>query len=472
MAVIADDIGQELRPDLVDEGDPAVLVVVRDELGDRLFPDAGTELGDRQRRTSWGRGTGPWASRPGAGRTAGAIPARPPGRPSRASRIWSSMRVTWWTSPADVSFAPWTKKRTPLGVGGSAGDGVDGLDDDAGRRAGRDAAARAVTGATMTAACAAGQPVPHATTVAVVASSHDAAGRARPTRTATTRASCVRIGGGPPRIPRRTSCPTCAPGCRCSTSARAPGRSPSTLPSGWDRAASSGSTRPRRSLAAARADAAAAGVDNVEFLVGDAYALPFADGSFDVVHAHQVLQHLGDPVAGAARDGAASPARAGWSPPATATTARCAGTRPSRCSTAGWRSTARSTSPTAASPTRDAGSSPGRTRPGFTRRPPVGDDLVLRDPGGSCLVGRPVGRPHVEVGVRGSGGRHGLRDAAMSCRRSPMRGAAGRTSPTAGSSCRVGRSDADRRPDHGSRTCATSAMSRRSTSGARPSRRG
>jgi SAM-dependent methyltransferase len=51
-------------------------------------------------------------------------------------------------------------------------------------------------------------------------------------------------------------------------------------------------------LASARADAAAAGVDNVEFLVGDAYALPFADGSFDVVHAHQVLQHLGDPVAG------------------------------------------------------------------------------------------------------------------------------------------------------------------------------
>ena len=51
-------------------------------------------------------------------------------------------------------------------------------------------------------------------------------------------------------------------------------------------------------LASARADAAAAGVDNVEFLVGDAYALPFADASFDIVHAHQVLQHLGDPVAG------------------------------------------------------------------------------------------------------------------------------------------------------------------------------
>ena len=32
-------------------------------------------------------------------------------------------------------------------------------------------------------------------------------------------------------------------------------------------------------------------------MVGDAYALDAADASFDVVHAHQVLQHLTDPVA-------------------------------------------------------------------------------------------------------------------------------------------------------------------------------
>ncbi len=38
-------------------------------------------------------------------------------------------------------------------------------------------------------------------------------------------------------------------------------------------------------------------VDNVTFQVGDVYALDFEDGSFDVVHAHQVLQHLTDPVA-------------------------------------------------------------------------------------------------------------------------------------------------------------------------------
>lgn len=36
---------------------------------------------------------------------------------------------------------------------------------------------------------------------------------------------------------------------------------------------------------------------SVRFQPGDVYALDFADGAFDVVHAHQVLQHLTDPVA-------------------------------------------------------------------------------------------------------------------------------------------------------------------------------
>ena len=35
----------------------------------------------------------------------------------------------------------------------------------------------------------------------------------------------------------------------------------------------------------------------VEFLVANAYQLPFEDDSFDVVHVHQLLQHLSDPVA-------------------------------------------------------------------------------------------------------------------------------------------------------------------------------
>jgi ubiquinone/menaquinone biosynthesis C-methylase UbiE len=39
------------------------------------------------------------------------------------------------------------------------------------------------------------------------------------------------------------------------------------------------------------------GPANLEFRSGDAYELPFADHCFDIVHAHQVLQHLKDPVA-------------------------------------------------------------------------------------------------------------------------------------------------------------------------------
>lgn len=36
---------------------------------------------------------------------------------------------------------------------------------------------------------------------------------------------------------------------------------------------------------------------NMSFVTGDTYRLGFEDATFDVVHAHQVLQHLGDPVA-------------------------------------------------------------------------------------------------------------------------------------------------------------------------------
>ncbi|THH19894.1 hypothetical protein EW146_g1336 [Bondarzewia mesenterica] len=49
-------------------------------------------------------------------------------------------------------------------------------------------------------------------------------------------------------------------------------------------------------LEKARATAAAHQVDNVQFVVGDIHALDYPDGTFDVVHVHQVLQHAGDPV--------------------------------------------------------------------------------------------------------------------------------------------------------------------------------
>lgn len=49
------------------------------------------------------------------------------------------------------------------------------------------------------------------------------------------------------------------------------------------------------------ARSAADGVANLRFEVADVMALPYDDDTFDVVHAHQVLQHLGDPV-GALRE--------------------------------------------------------------------------------------------------------------------------------------------------------------------------
>jgi SAM-dependent methyltransferase len=47
----------------------------------------------------------------------------------------------------------------------------------------------------------------------------------------------------------------------------------------------------------ARAEAGRRQLTNVVFEVGDVYQLAYASDSFDVVHAHQVLQHLSDPVA-------------------------------------------------------------------------------------------------------------------------------------------------------------------------------
>ncbi len=49
-------------------------------------------------------------------------------------------------------------------------------------------------------------------------------------------------------------------------------------------------------LALTRAEVEARGCTNVDYLVGDIHALDLPDDSFDVVHAHQVLQHVADPV--------------------------------------------------------------------------------------------------------------------------------------------------------------------------------
>ncbi|WP_328530783.1 methyltransferase domain-containing protein [Nocardioides sp. NBC_00368] len=49
-------------------------------------------------------------------------------------------------------------------------------------------------------------------------------------------------------------------------------------------------------LGLSRQAAEAAGVTNIDFRVEDVHALSIQDAAYDVVHAHQVLQHVADPV--------------------------------------------------------------------------------------------------------------------------------------------------------------------------------
>ncbi|KAE8143704.1 S-adenosyl-L-methionine-dependent methyltransferase [Aspergillus pseudotamarii] len=46
----------------------------------------------------------------------------------------------------------------------------------------------------------------------------------------------------------------------------------------------------------ARELASSKGVTNIDFRVGDIHSLDFPDDTFDIVHVHQVLQHIADPV--------------------------------------------------------------------------------------------------------------------------------------------------------------------------------
>lgn len=152
-------------------------------------------------------------------------------------------------------------------------------------------------------------------------------------------------------------------------------------------------------LSQAAGVAAERGLDNVEFATADVHALDFPDDSFNVVHAHQVLQHVGDPVQAlremrrvcrpggivAARD--SDYAAMTWYPEVPGLdnwldlyrrVARANGGEP------------------------DAGrriallGPPGRLH----RHHPDRRQLVFRHPGEQGLVERPVGGPHGRFGVR------------------------------------------------------------------------
>ncbi|GAB3812613.1 hypothetical protein GCM10028820_05890 [Tessaracoccus terricola] len=53
----------------------------------------------------------------------------------------------------------------------------------------------------------------------------------------------------------------------------------------------------KEAAALTRRQAAQRGMTNIEVVITDATALQFEDDTFDAVHMHQVLQHLGEPVA-------------------------------------------------------------------------------------------------------------------------------------------------------------------------------
>jgi ubiquinone/menaquinone biosynthesis C-methylase UbiE len=128
----------------------------------------------------------------------------------------------------------------------------------------------------------------------------------------------------------------------------------------------------------------ARGRDNLSFATGDVYALDYPDDTFCVVHAHQVLQHLGDPVAAlremrrvcrpgglvAVRDG--DYAAMAWYPRVPELDE--------------WRDLYRRVA-------RANGGEP----------EDLDVDLDLRDWGGPGVVGRILGRPHAGVAVCGHG---------------------------------------------------------------------
>ncbi len=163
----------------------------------------------------------------------------------------------------------------------------------------------------------------------------------------------------------------------------------------------------------ARAEAARQNATDVEFAVGDVHDLPFPDDGFDVVHAHQVLQHVADPVQAlremrrvtrpggivAVRD--SDYAAFAWYPAATGA-GRVGGALPAV--RPGQRGRARRRSSSAVL-------GPGGR---VLRGHPDRRGVVLRDPRRPRLVGRDVGGPDPAVSDGGAGSRRWLRDPRRS----------------------------------------------------------
>ena len=119
--------------------------------------------------------------------------------------------------------------------------------------------------------------------------------RASVTPTGTTRVCCARTAGAPSRTPRPTSSLHLRPGIRILDVGCGPGTITAELA---DRVGADGAVVGIDASADVVAQASGTMArDNLTYAVGDVYALDADDNTFDVVHAHQVLQHLADPVA-------------------------------------------------------------------------------------------------------------------------------------------------------------------------------
>ena len=114
--------------------------------------------------------------------------------------------------------------------------------------------------------------------------------------------ACAATRGAPPRTPPATCSGSSAPGLELLDIGCGPGTitldlAGESLPDGW-----SGWTARHEIIEEAERLRAERKVGNASFRVGDVYGLEFPDDSFDVVHAHQVLQHLTRSGRGAHRD--------------------------------------------------------------------------------------------------------------------------------------------------------------------------
>ena len=178
---------------------------------------------------------------------------------------------------------------------------------------------------------------------------------------------------------------------------------------------------------------------NVEFRVGDAYALEFADDTFDVVHAHQVLQHLARPVDALREFRRVAEARRRRSPCATSTTAASSGARASAGLDRWLDAVPRRRDWNGGEP--DAGRHLKRwaREAGFADLEATGVDLGVLDRARTRVVGRLVGRAR----ARSRSSPRTRSSRALEPRRarsaSPRRGASGRPTTTAGCSCRTAR---------------------------------